>query len=174
MIIKVIFIITAIIMTTIKFDDIEHTGPFSQDYVNGFVFVYARINHHLDDEELNITVTGDCVKQYDTSTDSYLGCCPQGTGPELIGEGDITNEGQLEEYIYDFIEDELGFYIADRYMSAICFLQFETGGSERDRSFRDLFTFDDLEFIRGVRACASFFDHVHVDAVLDLHTFETL
>jgi hypothetical protein len=159
-------------MTTIKFDDLEHTGPFSQDYVDGFVFVYNRINHRLCEEELKITVTGDRILQF--NMEGNLGCCPYGTGPGSIDENDITDEDELLEYIIEFTEMDTELDEISRYIATIYIHERKMGGYGRIRSFEDLFTFDNLDYMRGVRACASFFDHVNVDVVLDTHTFKIL
>lgn len=162
--------------TIIKFDGLEHTGVFSQDYVDGFVFVYEGTKPEDFDEdqidELGLTVTGECVLRLHTR--NFLGYWCWGTGGESVANSNITNYEQLKEYVNEFDEDGVDPDRIKRYISAVCFGQQEIGGFGRDRSFGYLFTFDDLEFMRGVRACASFFDHVVVDSVLDTHTFKIL
>lgn len=152
--------------TTIKFDGIEHIGRFSQAYVDGFVFMYMRVNYHLVDDELNIVVTGACQLNPEIEG-CYLGCCPIGSGPGALNGATITSREQLENYVGDYMEMDPEPGTIRRYLVEVTTEEQEDGGFERDRSFSDLLTFDDVDFVRGLYAAGRLLDQPQDETFFD-------
>ena len=159
--------------TTITIDGLAHSGDYSQAFLDGVTFMLLRFYYNEDDDEVEkrITVTGPLELNFEVVGDYGHGCCPNGTGSSS-DLGDLEDDEALLDYIYE--ETEIDFEIGDvrRYIQNIFHPWTEVGGFERDRSFSDLYSFDDLDFSRGVEECSKWLEsNAKLSSVLDRTTY---
>lgn len=136
------------------------------------VFLFERLHYQdgADERRARMSIEGPHTI---SDTASYaLACVPNGAQPEM-NLVDLRDTNALEKYVRECAEgdlepDEMRRYIAETFMAFR-----EVGGYERDRSFVDMTTFDDLDFGRGLAACAGWLGLTSAaPVILDTESFE--
>lgn len=156
--------------TTLMLDGVVHRGTWSQAFVDGVVFLFGRLHYQDSADRLRARMAIEGPHRIGETADYGLGCAPIGARPET-NLGDLHDLASLENYVIEFTERDLEPGDLKRYIAETFMMFREVGGYERDRSFIDMTSFDDLDFGHGLAACAKWLG-LFAPEVLDAVAFE--
>lgn len=154
----------------------KHKGKYKGSFVDGVVFLLLRVYYNKTDKDIKkmISVKGKGIKLDLNVVEEY------GVGPHEGDEDieDVHDKHSFNAYMLqnlEWIEDAseleeigLGKYLAEVYID-----KQEEGGYERDLSFVDICTFNDLDFARGLISCNEWLGGSNgISPILDTDTFK--
>lgn len=158
-------------LTTIIINKKQYKEIWSQDFVDGVIYIIERYNYQNDDLDSQISIRGCCDINYDTIERFGLGSTRWDDMPDTELK-DIKNDDDLIEYVNDFTELEYEKEFIKKYMTSVYFEKLESGGFERDMSYIDLVHFDTIEFYKGMNQCIKWLNlQIELDDVLDTQTY---
>lgn len=151
---------------TVTIDGVTHSGNFTQDFVDGIMA--ACIMKYYDEESaqehVKVVAPEDWIN-WDTFMKYTLG--PAYPSMNLSDVRDIAG---LNHYIQSSIDD-IPFQEAGRYVAELNYTTVEIGGWERVNTESDILTFDELDFIKGVKTAFEWLNRPTGIEVLDTSNF---
>jgi len=161
-------------LTTIIINKKQYKDIWTQDFVDGIIYILERYDYQNDDIDSRITVRGCCDINYDTVDRFGLGSTRWDGIPDTELK-DIKDDNDLIQYINDFTELEYEKENINKYITTVLFKRLESGGYERDVSYYDLVHFDNLDFYKGMRQCIEWLKlSIHLDDVLDTQNYSII
>lgn len=161
-------------LTTIIINKKQYKDTWTQDFVDGVIYILERYDYENDDIDSKITIRGCCDINYDTVERFGLGSTRWDGMPDTELD-DIKDNDSLIQYITDFTELEYEKDDINKYVTNVYFKRLESGGFERDVSYCDLVHFDNIDFYKGMEQCIEWLNlPVRLDNVLDTQDYSDI
>lgn len=150
-------------MRRVVVDGVVHEGDFTQEFIDGIACSGVVKYHFVETAQEHIIVSGEI--DWDSYNEYTLG--PAYSNANLL---DVRDADGLRNYI-DLCIDDVPFQEHKKYLATLHFTAVETGGWERIISETDIFTFDNLEFIIGVKAGLKWLTRTTRIEIIDTESF---
>jgi len=158
-------------LTTIIINKKQYKEIWTQEFVDGVIYILERYDYQNDDIDSKITIRGCCDINYDTVERYGLGSTRWDGMPDTEIK-DIKDNDELIQYINEFTELEYDITDIKKYISTVYFKRLESGGFERDVSYYDLVNFDTLDFYKGMAQCIQWLNlPIQLDNVLNTQDY---
>lgn len=145
-------------------DGINHVAKFNVDMIDGLVCACVMKYYGSHQAREHVTIIAADV-DWDCFDDYTMG--PTYANSSLA---DVHNQEDLNRYIEHTVDDE-PFQNPQRYLSEFNYTTIEVGGWERINTETDLLTFDNLDFIKGIKKGLGWFNRPTSIEILDTTTF---
>ena len=154
-------------ITTIVIDGISYTGDYSQEFLNGLMAAFMS-EYYSEEECIQHVQTIGKQLDWDCYGDYAFGNAMESG---IICEN-INSTLRLKEYLYESIDGDYNLE-PRKYVTEINWSMSEIGGFERMNCFTDIYTFDDLDFMRGYREAIQWLGTIRrYNPILNTETFE--